>query len=96
MSNYEAPSPKTTWRDRLRWKLFPAQYRPYEDLPDGFEDAIYINVTTCFSWVDRIRILFSGRILSNLVVPCEKAPGKTMSSALTHVLPIKALEWRQP
>lgn len=87
--------PPDTWRDHLRRRFFPARWPECPDMPDGFEDMIRLDCNVHFDFADRLRILVSGRIFQRFWIPCEKAPGKTLSTSTTYVECPKVLERRE-
>lgn len=53
-----------TWRDRIRWALFPMTYCELPEVPSeaATKDCVTVHSVTKFSWADRLRVLISGRV----------------------------------
>src|SRR5690348_2521342 len=51
-----------TWKDKLRCKLFPPQYCDLPEAPPTHKDVLVCRVTSELSWLDRLRVLATGRL----------------------------------
>lgn len=51
------------------------------DLPDWASDAAHISMETHFSFMDRLRILLTGKLYTRAVVYCENSPGRAETKA---------------
>lgn len=82
-----------TWRDRLRWKFFPGDHC---DLPNGapvtHKDVLTIRTIVELSFVDRLRILCSGRLMCETKTVTENLIGASITSSVAYPLPIKPLD----
>jgi len=82
----------TTWRDRLRWKLFPVRHLDLPYAPPTHRDVLVCRVTCCLSLADRLRVLISGRLLVETKTVTENIIGRSLTDSLAYPLPIKALD----
>lgn len=82
MGYYAAPDPVSRWRRALR-RLFPSQRtEPPTDRP-----YCRTYVDTHFDWKDRLRILVSGRVRTELVVEADTEIPVLHSTAVVYVMP---------
>lgn len=51
-----------TWKEKLKFKLFPTNYCELPNAPAIWEDVLIINTLVYLDWKDRIRILLTGFI----------------------------------
>ena len=81
---YHAP----TTRERLEARLFPAQHveAVYPEWA-GQGDVVFVDSITHVSWLDRLRILLTGRIVTKSRVTCEHKVGRT--TAVTAAWPVR-------
>ncbi len=80
------------WRDKLRWKLFPAKYLNTPGAPATAKDVLVCRVTCCLSMMDRIRLLLSGRLMVETKTATEHEIGNHCTVSTAYPLPIKPLE----
>lgn len=85
--------PQPTRKERfIRW-LFPFQFNNRKFSPDfQARDCVHSSVTTEWSFVDRIRILITGRTRIEVAVECENVVGRTVTNSVSYVLPPRRLE----
>lgn len=73
------------------WKIKIARlfqwHSPTPDLPEWAKDGIVIQIETKFSIIDRIKLLFTGRLSVRAFVACENPPGRTGTEASVLVQP---------
>lgn len=86
--------PKWTWRDKLRSKLFPFKPCHVPDAPPEFHDALICRVTAELSFMDRLRVLASGRMSFEAKTVTENRIGRHMTAASACPLPTRFLERR--
>lgn len=74
---YEAP---WTWRDRLRFRLFPTRVCPLP-MPERFtaSDCVISRTAVGLDWIDRVRVLVSGRLMVETRTATEHEVGQTES-----------------
>jgi hypothetical protein len=79
-----------TWLQRLGIKLFPSKYC---ELPEMEYTGDYVVSYTEIevSFIDRIKLLFSGRCKTIVKTATEHTVGKTMSNSTFYVEPPKFL-----
>lgn len=93
MVNGVAPR-KPTFKERLSARFFPPNYRKWPDnIPEAkkLKGHMFTNTTICLDWKDRIRILFSGTIRSEVMTLMDMQPNKYHSVSAIEVLPPKFL-----
>jgi len=74
-----------TWRDRLRWKLFPVRSHECHPPEGDFTDCIIMEVRSSLSLMDRLRFLFSGRLQMRAYIATEHVVGATKSNTVVWV-----------
>lgn len=78
-----------TWRERLRWKLFPARHCELPEAPVSYKDVIHVKTVVVFGWLDRLRVLVSGCLVVDHRVVTENIAGHTATSSVAY----PALRW---
>lgn len=73
-----------TWRDRLRFKLFPSTPCPLPPAPAHFEDVLHVDVSVGLDALDRMRVLVTGKLAVRTRVVCEHKPGATVSASAAY------------
>lgn len=81
---YSAPDPRS-WFQKLRDRAFPAKHCLAPDAPSGFKDCIHGHAVTRFSWLDRMRVLLSGVVVTSWVTVTENEIGQSVTSAECYV-----------
>lgn len=93
LNGISSESWKVTWRDKIRWKLFPGKH---VDVPDelmvSHKDMLVMRTTVCLSFVDRVKLLFTGKLAVQHKVVTENIIGHHISFSTVNVLPPKFLE----
>lgn len=81
---YEVPL--TRWQRFLRW-LFPYRHCEWPELPNPPPDAdcIHVSSRTHFSFADRIRILLTGKVLTQVRISGEKSIGRYKVNSVSCV-----------
>ena len=85
-------SQKITWKDKLRWKLFPLAHIEYRKSDSFYKDFVHTYATISLSFTDRIRVLFTGRMYYQVRVLTENIVGECSTNSCAHVLPPTILE----
>jgi hypothetical protein len=70
-----------TWRDRMRNKLFPVRHCFAPDAPSNFKDCVTVRAVSTLSWVDRLRILWTGIVVTHVRTVTEHEVGDTRTAA---------------
>lgn len=73
-----------TWRERLRWKLFPSQHCPLPDAPASHLDCVVIKTVVVLGWLDRLRVLFSGHLTVITKTVTENVVGATTTASVAY------------
>lgn len=81
-----ASDARPRWR-RILTKLWPGVHQPVGDLPAWAQDAIYVENRVALSFVDRLRVLLSGRVRVRSQTLTENKPGRVESTSVAHPLP---------
>lgn len=83
-----------TWRDRLRWKLFPRTHCELPEVPPGTttKDCITIHTKCGLSIADRIRVLVSGRLEVTTRTVTQNEVGQSITSSACFPLGPKWME----
>lgn len=82
--NCFAPDPRTRLQ-KLRDKLFPAKHCFAPKAPSEFEDCIHGHAITKLSWADRLRVLFTGVVVTSWRTVTENKVGRTVNAATCHI-----------
>lgn len=85
-----------TWRDRLRGRLFPYRHCHPPEAPGHYLDCITIHTTVGLSWIDRFRVMLTGRLEVTTRTVTENTIGKNVTASESYVLPPLFLERRKP
>ncbi len=83
-----------TRREKLGRRLFPRTVPNPREPKFPVRDCVFTNVSAEFSFIDRLRILVSGRVRVEVRVETENKPGQTCGNAVVDVQPPKWLERR--
>lgn len=81
--NFSAPDTRS-WYKRMKGKLFPSRRCLFPETPGEWSDLIYVVAITEFGWADRIRLLFSGVLVTHGKIATEKEAGGTASSFVCY------------
>lgn len=74
-----------TWRDKLRAKLFPIQHAFAPEAPSHFKDCVTVRSITKMSWVDRLRVLITGIVVTHTRTITENEVGDSITAAVCYV-----------
>lgn len=80
---------RATWKDKLRWRFFPARHVDLPQAPKTYKDMLVCRVTCQLSMLDRIRVLISGRLMVESKTVTENEIGKHITASVAYPLPIK-------
>lgn len=81
---------KSTFWERLGWRLFRRKHIDMPDVPG--RDCLVVVSTVSISWLDRLRILFSGRAQVTSKTVTENIIGQNTTVSVFNALPPKFME----
>ena len=81
--NFYAETP-WTWRERLRFRLFPSRYCELPVAPATYADVVVVKTVVVLSFTDRLRTLLSGRVTVETRTVCENVVGATITSSVGY------------
>jgi hypothetical protein len=84
--------PKWTWKDKLRSKLFPCNNCMPPEAPIHFKECVVSRIHADLSFMDRLRVLFTGRVLTDVMIACENEIGEHKTNSTFSVKPWKFLD----
>ncbi len=73
-----------TWRERLRFKLFPDRYCPLPEASAVHKDCVVIRTVVVLSALDRLRVLWSGRVTVETKTVTENIVGATTTASVGY------------
>lgn len=73
-----------TWRERLRFKLFPSRHCELPEAPAAYADCIVNRVHARLDVMDRLRVLFSGHLIVETKIVTQNVVGDTISSSVVY------------
>ena len=79
--NYFVDTP-WTWRERLRFRLFPSRHCELPEAPAHYADCVVVTTTAVLSWADRLRVLISGRLTVQTRTVTENVVGDCRTSSV--------------
>lgn len=87
--------PPATLKQRLAWRFFPSEWVELPDRPPAAfkaTDVVHLEMVTEFSFLDRLRILVSGRVKTSARMITENTVGGAETHAVTFPLPPRLLQ----
>ena len=81
MDNYQTTAPKRT----LLQRLFPSGSPPYLDFDDG-QMRLITRTVSVFSWTDRLRIMISGKVMTEVETILDAETTALKDSSVSYVL----------
>lgn len=73
------------WRERLRYKLFPSRFVPLPEAPAHFKDVLECQTCSVLDWLDRLRVLVTGKIVVKTRTVTEHTIGQSVTSSVCYV-----------
>jgi hypothetical protein len=73
-----------TWRERLRFKLFPSRHCSLPEAPVTYLDCVVSTTRAEFSFLDRLRILLTGKCVVQTKTVCQNVVGETRTSSVAY------------
>lgn len=71
--------------EKLGWRLFPHRHCEAPELPGPCRDCSITRVTVCLSFIDRIRLLLTGRLLVEVKTSTEHEIGESATTSAAYV-----------
>lgn len=90
MAMYQAYRP--TWRDHLRRRLFPYRHCELPDAPAQYVDCMTIRTVVVLRFIDRLRILLSGKLEVTTRTVTENKIGEHITASECYPMPPRLLE----
>lgn len=81
---YSTTDPRTRFQ-KIRDKLFPSKHCFAPEAPEEFKDCIHGQATTHLSFVDRLRVLLTGVVVTQWRTVTEHKVGRTINAATCHI-----------
>jgi hypothetical protein len=81
--NYFVDTP-WTWRERLRFRLFPIRHCELPEAPATYADCVVVKTVTSLSLADRVRVLLSGKLTVETRTVTENIVGGTATSSVAY------------
>jgi hypothetical protein len=72
------------WREKLRAKVFPFTICHTPEAPAQFQDVLISKVRSELSFLDRIRVLFTGRVEVEVRTVTENLIGGTATNSVVR------------
>jgi hypothetical protein len=82
-SSYAVETP-WTWRERLRFKLFPTQHCDLPKAPAVYKDVVVVRTVVSLSALDRLRVLLSGRLTVETRTVTEHLVGGSLTASVAY------------
>lgn len=73
-----------TWRERLKWKLFPSRHCELPSAPATYQDCVVVRTVAMLSFADRVRVLLSGRLTIETKTVTENIVGAAVTSSVAY------------
>lgn len=81
--NYFGESP-WTWKERLRFKLFPSRYCSVPEAPATYADCVVVKTIATLGVLDRLRVLISGRLVVETKTVTEHIVGACITASVAY------------
>lgn len=81
--NYYVDTP-WTWKERLKWKLFPSQYCELPEAPAIHLDCVVIKTVVYLGFVSRLKVLLSGYLIVESKTVTENIVGATTTASVAY------------
>ncbi len=73
-----------TWKEKLRFKLFPSKPCPLPDAPATHEDVVVVITVVYLGVLDRMRVLVSGHLTIETRTVTEHVVGDARTSSVAY------------
>lgn len=84
-----------TWKDNLRWKLFPSRHCDLPEAPATYKDVLMCRTWVTLGWIDRLRMVLTGHLLVETRSVTEHKVGNSITRSACYVLPPRWLQRRK-
>ena len=74
------------WQEKLGWILFPSNHIDLPEMPNR-KDGLICHVTVQLSWLDRLRMLISGKLEVTAKTATENVIGANVTATGVSVIP---------
>ncbi len=74
-----------TWRDRLRARLFPIQHCFAPIVLAEWKDCVTVRSVTKLDFLDRLRVLVTGIVVTESRTVTEHEVGNTVTAAICYI-----------
>jgi hypothetical protein len=74
------------WQERLGWRLFPSNHIDSPEMQNA-RDVFVCKTVANLSFIDRLRVLISGKILVTTKTTTENVIGENITASGVTVLP---------
>jgi len=82
LAHYEPD--RRTWMQRFIGRMFPARHCFAPEAPAEWEDCISIRSVTSFSWLDRLRVLVTGVVVTETRTITEHTVGLSATASVCY------------
>lgn len=79
------------WQERLGHRLFPGKWCGHPDM-DEAHDCLVIRTEIHLSFIDRLKLLFSGIVRVETRTTCENIIGSNVTNSVGYVAPPQCLQ----
>lgn len=86
-NNFAMPMRRRTWRGWLRYRLFGQRHCHLPPAPGHWKDSMFTEVYTYLGFLDRLRILISGRVKTTVKTITENEIGGHNTTGELNVMP---------
>lgn len=73
-----------TWRERLRFRLFPNRHCDLPEAPATYQDCLVVTTVVRLSAIDRVRVLASGKLTVQTRTVTENIVGNAITSSVAY------------
>lgn len=82
--NQSTPDTRSFWK-KMKHRYFPIEHLSVPDAPGHFKDCIHGMAITKFGFIDRLRVLCTGVVVTQWLTVTENEVGKTIGTASSYV-----------
>ena len=81
---HSAPDSRTRWQ-KIKHRMFPAKHCFAPEAPAEYKDCIHGSAVTKLSWLDRLRVVVTGVVVTRWRTVTENEVGNTVNAAECYV-----------
>lgn len=82
--NHSTPDTRSFWQ-KMKHRCFPSKRVELPEAPSHFKDCIHGMAITKFNFIDRLRVLCTGVVVTQWLTVTENEVGKTIGTASSYV-----------